>query len=85
MFDLTRKETFEHIPEWLVNIKDNCGDEVHFVLVGNKCDLEKQVDDTDIDVMFSNSFLNCVNWILILSNVWISNISMTNVVGRVSC
>ena len=40
VYDLTNKESFEHLETWLSELKKFTG-EVPFILVGNKLDLEK--------------------------------------------
>jgi small GTP-binding protein len=48
LFDLTRKETFDHVKAWLKELTTFAGD-VPFVLVGNKADLtdERVVSDDE--------------------------------------
>jgi len=44
VYDVTRRETFEHIPCWLEEFISNCGrgrDAVAAVLIGNKVDLRE--------------------------------------------
>ncbi len=41
LFDLTRKETFDHVKDWLRELTNFAG-KVPFVLVGNKLDLADQ-------------------------------------------
>ncbi|MHA1298793.1 MAG: Rab family GTPase [Candidatus Helarchaeota archaeon] len=41
VFDLTRKETFDNIKNWLVELKRFAGD-IPFILIGNKNDLESE-------------------------------------------
>ena len=42
MYDVTKRKTFEDIPEWMDNIKVNKGLEYPIILIGNKCDLEER-------------------------------------------
>ncbi|GAB4327580.1 MAG: hypothetical protein Kow0069_34510 [Promethearchaeota archaeon] len=44
LFDVTNRESFEHVPNWLEEVRENVG-EIPMVLVGNKADLvgERQV------------------------------------------
>ncbi|XP_057305330.1 ras-related protein Rab-8-like [Hydractinia symbiolongicarpus] len=49
VFDLSRQETFSSISEWLSCIRDNCSDDVQIILVGNKCDLDRNVDESEIE------------------------------------
>eukprot|EP01121_Diplochlamys_sp_Union-15-3_P004536 TRINITY_DN14720_c0_g1_i1.p1 TRINITY_DN14720_c0_g1~~TRINITY_DN14720_c0_g1_i1.p1 ORF type:complete len:207 (-),score=28.28 TRINITY_DN14720_c0_g1_i1:56-655(-) len=39
VYDITRKETFNYLDDWLVQAREN-GDNLTILLVGNKCDLE---------------------------------------------
>ena len=41
IFDLTRLESYEDIPEWKKTVEENVGSCLSTVLVGNKCDLKK--------------------------------------------
>ncbi len=49
-FDLTQKITFEHVPEWIQETRNICGD-IPIVLVGTKNDLvdRKQVTRTEVE------------------------------------
>ena len=42
MYDITKKETFKAIPEWVENVRDHKGKDFPIVLIGNKCDLEEK-------------------------------------------
>jgi len=42
VYDITRKETFEHITKWLNDIKVNGAKDIVCILIGNKKDLEEQ-------------------------------------------
>eukprot|EP01121_Diplochlamys_sp_Union-15-3_P013579 TRINITY_DN4237_c0_g1_i1.p1 TRINITY_DN4237_c0_g1~~TRINITY_DN4237_c0_g1_i1.p1 ORF type:complete len:236 (+),score=42.16 TRINITY_DN4237_c0_g1_i1:2-709(+) len=42
VYDITNKESFDHVKYWLGEIKKNGNDNVHKVIVGNKSDLEAQ-------------------------------------------
>ncbi len=41
VFDLTRRETFDNIKNWLLELKRFAGD-IPFILIGNKSDLEER-------------------------------------------
>ncbi|KAI9112983.1 hypothetical protein K1719_016097 [Acacia pycnantha] len=45
VYDVTRKETFNHLDSWLKDIREHADTNLTVVLVGNKCDLylERQV------------------------------------------
>ena len=42
IYDITRKETFEHITKWLNEVKTNGSENVCCILIGNKKDLEEK-------------------------------------------
>ena len=42
VYDITNKESFLHCQNWLKEIKENGDKDVIIILVGNKCDLEKE-------------------------------------------
>jgi small GTP-binding protein len=41
VFDVTRKETYEHIENWIKEVRERCPD-VPIIIVGNKTDLEDE-------------------------------------------
>lgn len=41
VFDLTNKETFDHLQDWLTELKRFAGD-IPFIIIGNKNDLEEK-------------------------------------------
>ncbi|MCQ2818008.1 MAG: GTP-binding protein [archaeon] len=46
VYDITRKESFEHIPEWINELTNVKKEEVIFCLVGNKIDLNEKREVT---------------------------------------
>ena len=46
MYDVTKRETFESITEWVQSIKEAKGENFPVILIGNKCDLkeEREID-----------------------------------------
>ena len=42
VYDITRKETFDHITKWLNEVKSNGSKDICCILIGNKKDLEAQ-------------------------------------------
>ena len=45
VFDLTRDQTFRNVRRWLIEIRRLTGDNIPFVLVGNKADLLEEVGE----------------------------------------
>ena len=50
VFDLTNQESFSDLESWLADFKENCTKEHIVFLVGNKSDLEGQVEVTETDL-----------------------------------
>ena len=44
VYDITRRETFEHVTKWLDEVKNNSSKSIVIILVGNKKDLENKYD-----------------------------------------
>jgi Ras-related protein Rab-2A len=42
VFDVTNRESFEHLQGWLDDARANCNTPITVMLVGNKCDLESK-------------------------------------------
>ena len=42
MYDVTRRETFEHLSTWLRDAREYSSPELVVIVVGNKCDLESE-------------------------------------------
>ncbi|ORX56228.1 ras-related protein rab-2B-like protein [Hesseltinella vesiculosa] len=40
VYDITRRETFEHLPTWLKDIRDHANPDTVIMLIGNKSDLD---------------------------------------------
>jgi len=57
VFDLTNIESFEHLPNWIEEIKSNSKIDIPMLLIGNKSDLinERVVSESDIR-LFSQKF-----------------------------
>lgn len=69
VYDIGRRESFDHISEWVKDIKEYSNEHIIVVLVGNKSDSERQVsyeegkeyaDENDMD-FFETSAKNGVN------------------------
>ena len=48
LFDLTNKESFDNLNSWIKIIREHCGNKMHILIVGNKNDLEDQINEEDI-------------------------------------
>mgnify|MGYP002152000877 CR=1 FL=1 len=42
VFDVTQRESFDHVQGWLDDARANCNTPITVMLVGNKCDLESK-------------------------------------------
>ncbi|KAF9681858.1 hypothetical protein SADUNF_Sadunf05G0046600 [Salix dunnii] len=42
VFDKTKRQTFDHIPGWLVELRSHAEKNIVIILIGNKSDLEDQ-------------------------------------------
>jgi len=42
VFDLTNSDSFEHLPQWIEEVRPHVKDKIPILLVGNKCDLLNQ-------------------------------------------
>ncbi|GLT33725.1 hypothetical protein SLA2020_082890 [Shorea laevis] len=42
VYDITKPQTFEHIPRWLEELRGHADKNIVIILIGNKCDLENQ-------------------------------------------
>ena len=42
VYDITMRESFEHVGKWIAEIHKNADPNVNCILVGNKCDLADQ-------------------------------------------
>ncbi|KAI7895098.1 ras family-domain-containing protein [Mucor mucedo] len=42
VYDISRRETFEHVSTWLADVRKHANPHTTIVLVGNKCDLESK-------------------------------------------
>jgi len=40
VYDITKRESFDHLARWLQEAKENGNDTITIMLIGNKCDLE---------------------------------------------
>ncbi|CAH9143093.1 unnamed protein product [Cuscuta epithymum] len=42
VYDITKRETFDHIPRWLEELRSHADKNIVIILIGNKIDLEEQ-------------------------------------------
>lgn len=42
VYDITKRQTFDHIPRWLEELRNHADKNIVIILIGNKCDLEDQ-------------------------------------------
>ncbi|XP_064937545.1 ras-related protein RABB1c-like [Musa acuminata AAA Group] len=42
VYDITRRETFNHLASWLEDLSEHAGANVTIMLIGNKCDLARR-------------------------------------------
>ena len=42
MYDITRRETFNHLTQWLEDARQHASANMVIMLIGNKCDLEQR-------------------------------------------
>jgi small GTP-binding protein len=47
VFDVSRRETFDHVDKWHKDITQNTEDNISVIIVGNKCDLENRNVSTE--------------------------------------
>lgn len=48
VFDLSHRDSFSQVQYWIDSIKQERGEDVEIVIVGNKCDLNQVVNEGDI-------------------------------------
>ena len=46
-YDITNKESFKAIPDWIKSVREHKGNDFPIALIGNKCDLEK---DREVEI-----------------------------------
>jgi len=49
VFDISREVTFQSVSFWLKSVHQYCPRDIYTILVGNKCDLSSNIDDTKIE------------------------------------
>lgn len=43
VYDVTSRESFNHIQKWIEEVKESGNEVIQFILVGNKCDLTNKL------------------------------------------
>ena len=61
VFDLTQKESFENIENWINEVTVYTGKDVIMICLGNKSDLKKGIDKNLIDVFQKKTGLEIIN------------------------
>ena len=59
VFDLTNKDSFDYVPKWIEELKNNGPPNISLLIIGNKSDLtnERVVPINDINKLFGNKYL----------------------------
>eukprot|EP01121_Diplochlamys_sp_Union-15-3_P001377 TRINITY_DN1119_c0_g1_i1.p1 TRINITY_DN1119_c0_g1~~TRINITY_DN1119_c0_g1_i1.p1 ORF type:complete len:201 (-),score=40.50 TRINITY_DN1119_c0_g1_i1:110-685(-) len=60
MFDLNNPETFEHVQTWISEIDSSCTSSIEKLLVGNKCDLPRQVSEESVNELVKREKLEYI-------------------------
>lgn len=47
IYDVSNRESFEHLQSWMDSINDNAEENVPIILIGNKCDLVHKVSEEE--------------------------------------
>lgn len=58
VFDLARQDTFDHVTKWHEQIVRYASDEVPIIVVGNKSDLEKVVEESAINAICKDKYMH---------------------------
>ena len=61
VFDLTNKESFKNIQNWINEVKVFTGEDVIFICLGNKSDLKKEISKSTIDEFKKKTKLEIIN------------------------
>ena len=61
VFDVTKKESFENIQNWINEVTVYTGKDVVMICLGNKNDLNKEIDKKDINEFQKNTGLEIIN------------------------
>ena len=50
MFDLTNRESFAHLDDWLQEIRNSAPEDIEIIVFGNKGDLDEEIEVTDEEI-----------------------------------
>ena len=50
-FDLTHRNSFDNVSNWVSSVRDQCPPGLPLILVGNKCDLEREIDRSECEAL----------------------------------
>jgi len=53
VYDITRRDTFNHLTRWLEEVRQNANPHMTIMLIGNKCDLERREVTVDEGAQFA--------------------------------
>ena len=56
VFDVSQRETFNNLENWIDDIKNNSNKEIKVIIVGNKIDIEKRVVSKKEGIDFANKY-----------------------------
>lgn len=59
VFDVTNRESFDNVRQWVADVRRFGGDQLPMVLVGNKCDCDAQRQVTDAEAADLAAALGC--------------------------
>ena len=50
-FDLTERDSFNNLHQWVEDLQDRIDKSVRFIVIGNKCDDEDQIAVSERDII----------------------------------
>ena len=58
IFDLTRKNTFNYVQNWINELNNNANKDINIIILGNKSDLsvQRDISSEDIKKAFQNEY-----------------------------
>ena len=70
VYDITRRETFNHLVKWLSEVRENASNDITIILIGNKNDLE---DKRQVSIEEGESFASENNLLFLETSAKTSN------------